>query len=163
MDHIYVRAWGRLSGLPTHCIEREVLKARLDRAPETAIYQKLDGSWVTFDQIESDCAKEAVREIAEELERHEATEREREKAMKRVKELLMRQMKMLGQASSMSAECLDCAYLAELSQAMAAVAAEMRQIEEPRQTVRLATTWPGEMQGGERDERRDEGHGKEGH
>ena len=79
--------------------------------------------------------------------------------LERIKELLIEQAGMLGNASRISAECLDCAYLAELSQAMAAVAAEIRRIEEPRSTVRLATSWTEEVQGGERDERRDEEHG----
>lgn len=79
--------------------------------------------------------------------------------LERIKELLIEQMEMLGQASRISAECLDCAYLAELSQAMAAVAAEIeiRLIEEPRSTVRIAG-WPEETQGGERDERQGEAY-----
>lgn len=49
--------------------------------------------------------------------------------MEKVKELLMRQMELLSSASETSADCLDDAYLAELSHAMAAIAAEIRGIE----------------------------------
>jgi len=49
--------------------------------------------------------------------------------MEKVKELLMRQMELLSSASETSAACLDDAYLAELSHAMAAIAAEIRGIE----------------------------------
>lgn len=49
--------------------------------------------------------------------------------MEKVKELLMRQMELMGAASEISATYLDNAYLAELSQAMAAIAAEIRGIE----------------------------------
>lgn len=75
----------------------------------------------------------------------------------------MRQMELLSMVTEECVEHFEDPNIDGLSQAMAAIAAEIRRIEEPRSTVRLATSWPGEMQGGERDERRDEGHGQKGY
>lgn len=51
MDYLYIRAWGKmLASFPSY-IEREVERARRSRAPSTAIYQRQDKSWATFEQI----------------------------------------------------------------------------------------------------------------
>ena len=78
--------------------------------------------------------------------------------MKRVKELLMRQMELLSMVAEEQVEHYEDPNIEGIAQAMAAVAAEIRRIEEPRSTVRLATSWTGKMQGGERDERQGEAY-----
>lgn len=53
----YIWAWGHMLGSFPAYVEREVEKARLANAPETAIYQKQDGTWAIFEDIQSENTK----------------------------------------------------------------------------------------------------------
>jgi hypothetical protein len=63
MDYLYIRAWGQLLGSVQNYIEVEVERARQDHAPETAIYRRQDGTWATFEEIQSEDAKECIASI----------------------------------------------------------------------------------------------------
>lgn len=63
MDYKYIRAWGKMLGSFRGYIEGEVEKARKERAPETAIYRRSDGTWATFEGIERQDTKQRIREI----------------------------------------------------------------------------------------------------
>jgi hypothetical protein len=63
MDYLYIRAWGQSLGSTNIFIEEEVRKARKDHAPETAIYHRQDGTWATFEEIDSEKTKEYIASI----------------------------------------------------------------------------------------------------
>lgn len=63
MDYVYIRAWGQTLGSFPYYIEGEVEKARKESAPETAIYRRSDGTWVTFEDIERQNTKQRILEI----------------------------------------------------------------------------------------------------
>lgn len=67
MDYLYIRAWGKMLGSCPCYIEREVEKARQTNAPGTAIYQRQDGSWMTFGQVESGDTRNAVAALAKQM------------------------------------------------------------------------------------------------
>lgn len=67
MDYAYVRAWGQTLGSFPYYIEGEVEKARRSNAPETAIYQRDDGSWATFEGIASKDTRNAIAALASKL------------------------------------------------------------------------------------------------
>lgn len=69
MDYAYIRAWGELLGSFPYYIEGEIEKARRDRAPQTAIYRRQDGSWATFEEIRSEGTRGDVTAIIEQMQR----------------------------------------------------------------------------------------------
>lgn len=77
MDYKYIRAWGqRLNSFPGY-IENEVEKARRDHAPQTAIYQCQDGSWATFEEIESENSRNTIAMIIEKMQQEAQQENEK--------------------------------------------------------------------------------------
>ncbi len=48
----YIQVWCRLLGSSPAYTENETTRAMADNAPETAIYQKDDGTWATFETIQ---------------------------------------------------------------------------------------------------------------
>ena len=75
MDYLYIRAWGKMLGSFTSYIEREVEKARKDHAPQTAIYQRQDGSWATFGSVSSGDTRDAVQALVNQMKK-ESTDSE---------------------------------------------------------------------------------------
>ena len=72
MDYKYIRAWGSmLESFPSY-IENEVKRAQNDKAPQTAIYRKSDGTWAIFEDIQSDATKTSVAAIVAIIERSSA-------------------------------------------------------------------------------------------
>ncbi|MBQ7895974.1 MAG: hypothetical protein IJ364_05400 [Oscillospiraceae bacterium] len=67
MDYLYIRAWGKMLGSFPAYIEREVEKARKAKAPQTAIYQRQDGSWATFGSVSSGETRDAVALIVKQM------------------------------------------------------------------------------------------------
>lgn len=65
--YLYIRAWCRLLGSFPAYAEIEVAKAAADMAPETAIYKKDDGTWATFETIQSAETRRAVQAIVDSM------------------------------------------------------------------------------------------------
>ena len=68
MDYLYIRAWGKMLGSFPSYIEREVEKARKTNAPQTAIYQRQNGSWATFGSVNSGATRDAVAMIVKQMQ-----------------------------------------------------------------------------------------------
>lgn len=68
MEYAYIRAWGKMLGSLPGYIEREVEKATQDHAPQTAIYQRQDGSWVTIGSVSSGATRDAVATIVKRMQ-----------------------------------------------------------------------------------------------
>lgn len=69
MKHGYnhIVAWGRMMGSFQYFIDGEVERARLANAPKTAIYCRSNGSWATYEDIESDYTRLTIDAILERL------------------------------------------------------------------------------------------------
>jgi hypothetical protein len=67
MDYLYIRAWGQSLGSTNSFVEEEVRKARRDHAPKTAIFQRQDKTWATFEEIERPKTKEEIASIVDDL------------------------------------------------------------------------------------------------
>lgn len=67
----YIRAWCRLLGSSSAFTKNEVARARADKAPETALYQRHDGTWATFEGIQREDTKREIQAIIDEMERAE--------------------------------------------------------------------------------------------
>jgi hypothetical protein len=50
-DYPYIRAWGRLVGAAANYIDRQIARARYERAPSNAVYRNTNGQWLTTDDI----------------------------------------------------------------------------------------------------------------
>ena len=61
MDYLYIRAWGKLLKSFPYFVDLQVEKARADKAPETAIYQRHDGTWATFEGIQREDTKREIQ------------------------------------------------------------------------------------------------------
>ena len=68
MKYKYIWAWGKLLGSYPYYMENEAEKAEREKAPETAIYRKDDGTWATFEDIKSDVTKRSLLKILETME-----------------------------------------------------------------------------------------------
>ncbi len=66
--YIYIRAYGKMLELPPDFIEKEVCAARNSDAPESAVYRKFNGEWVTLDDITIARINQAIRNFAKEME-----------------------------------------------------------------------------------------------
>lgn len=64
-DYRYIRAWGKLLGSYPYYIESQIEQARADKAPDTAIYRRDDGTWQTFENIADETTKAYVKAYAE--------------------------------------------------------------------------------------------------
>lgn len=67
-EYPYIRAWCQMLGSFPYYVELEITRATADRAPETAIYQNIDGTWATFEEIQSPITKQAVQAIVDGME-----------------------------------------------------------------------------------------------
>lgn len=76
MKYLYLRAWCRLLGSFPSFTECEVARAEAEQAPQTAVYRRLDGAWVTFEEIQCEATKQAVQAIVRKLEAHSGREEE---------------------------------------------------------------------------------------
>ena len=72
MDYLYIRAWGKMLGSFPCYIDREVEKARQSQAPQTAIYQRDNGSWATFGSVNSGDTRDAVQTLVNQMKRESA-------------------------------------------------------------------------------------------
>ena len=70
MKYLYLRAWCRLLGSFPSFTECEVARAEAEQAPQTAVYRRIDGTWVTFEEIQSEATKQAVQAIVREMKAH---------------------------------------------------------------------------------------------
>lgn len=50
-DYPYIRAWDRMMNSHGGWTEDQLTRARAEKAPPTATWRDLDGTWHTFDQI----------------------------------------------------------------------------------------------------------------
>lgn len=66
--YAYIRAWGKMSGSFPSYIERQVQRAEESNAPETAIYQKDDGTWSTVEDIKREETRREIEAIVKEME-----------------------------------------------------------------------------------------------
>lgn len=78
MDYVYIRAWGQSMGSFPNFIVGEVERARRDRAPETAIYQRDDGSWATFEGIVAEDTRNRIAALAAKLTTEDTARRPEE-------------------------------------------------------------------------------------
>lgn len=76
MDYLYIRAWGKLLCSLPYYVEREIEKARRANAPQTAIYQRQDGSWATFGQIRSGDTRDAIAALVQQMRQLEKEDEE---------------------------------------------------------------------------------------
>jgi len=70
-DYKYIRAWGRMLGSYPEYIERQVERARDDKAPEDAIYEGSGvnrGQWRCFSDIENEDSIERMKILVKEFE-----------------------------------------------------------------------------------------------
>ena len=67
MKHRYIEAWGILTNQRYDVTTDLVIRAIMTKAPETAIYQKVDGGWMTYDDL-SDSAKIKIEKILDEMD-----------------------------------------------------------------------------------------------
>lgn len=56
----WIVLWGGLMGSYTYYIDEQLYKAEATNAPETATYQKQDGSWNTIDDIKNEDTRFAL-------------------------------------------------------------------------------------------------------
>lgn len=66
--YIYLRAWCKMLGSTQAYTRREVTRAKEEHAPETAIFQRANGSWAIFEGIQKEDVKQEVQSIADEME-----------------------------------------------------------------------------------------------
>jgi hypothetical protein len=64
-EYPYIEAWGRYLGSLSYYIRDQTDKARRDKAPRTAIYER-DGKWITFEEVTN---PHAIWAVNQELER----------------------------------------------------------------------------------------------
>jgi hypothetical protein len=60
----FIAAWGRLMGSNTMYIAQEVDRAKAAKAPATATYQRPDGAWSTFTDLQRHSTRQQVLAIA---------------------------------------------------------------------------------------------------
>lgn len=53
-DYPFIRKWGRMLRSYDYYIIGQVALARVDNAPQDAVYRRKDGTWATVDDVESD-------------------------------------------------------------------------------------------------------------
>ena len=63
LNHPYVVAWGKWLGFTPTAVQQSVSEAEADNAPHKAI-QKIDGRWLTLEDINNDQNRRTVEEIA---------------------------------------------------------------------------------------------------
>ena len=69
-EYIYLRAWCWMLGSFSTFTENEVVRAKADKAPQTAVYRRSNGTWATFEEIQCKKTKQAVQAIVEEMKSH---------------------------------------------------------------------------------------------
>lgn len=67
MDYIYLRAWNRMLGSAPHFCTESLDRARKDKAPDDAIYERHDGAWATYDNITWDETRRLIDNFAAEI------------------------------------------------------------------------------------------------
>lgn len=56
-DYPYIRGWGKMNGSMQHYIDRQIEQARVDNAPQNAVYKRSEYSsskpneWITLDDV----------------------------------------------------------------------------------------------------------------
>jgi hypothetical protein len=63
MIYPYIRAWGRMMGSSPVYVERQVERARRDRAPADAIFYGRDRRWHQFRHVNSGYTRFVIEEI----------------------------------------------------------------------------------------------------
>lgn len=69
-EYIYIRAWCQMLGSFPTFTENEVARAKADKAPKTAVYRRNNGTWATFEEIQSQRTKQEVQTIVKEMKSH---------------------------------------------------------------------------------------------
>lgn len=67
--YVYVRAWCKMLGSIQAYTRSEVARAKEEHAPETAIFQRIDGTWATFEGIQRENVRQEVQAIVDDMER----------------------------------------------------------------------------------------------
>lgn len=65
--YLYVRAWCKMLGSTQAYTRREVARAKKEHAPETAIFQRTDGTWAIFEGIQREDTKREIQSIVDEM------------------------------------------------------------------------------------------------
>lgn len=68
MEYAYIYAWGKMLNSLPGFIDAEIEKAKRDHAPQTAIFQRQDGSWATFEGIENETSRSTVAAIVRKMQ-----------------------------------------------------------------------------------------------
>lgn len=68
-NHPYVVAWCRYMGSKNYWIEDQLEKAGRESAPETAIYRKQEGGWVTLEELQNEPLQQALVEYVAQLQK----------------------------------------------------------------------------------------------
>lgn len=63
MTHPFIEAWGKFLGFTASTISTQLQEAQADSAPREAI-QKIDGRWLTLDDIQNATNRQRVIELA---------------------------------------------------------------------------------------------------
>lgn len=66
-NYLYVRAWCKMLGSTQVYTRREVARAKEEHAPETAIFQRADGTWAIFEGIQREDTKREIQAIVDEM------------------------------------------------------------------------------------------------
>lgn len=66
-DYIYIRAYCLVVHLEPYYVRGELLRAKQENAPKTAIYSDDDGGWATLDDLTPD-TRRVVERTAEAME-----------------------------------------------------------------------------------------------
>ena len=62
MKYRYIEAWGKLTNQRYDVTTDLEIRAIMTKAPETALCQKVDGGWMTYDDL-SESAKNKIEKI----------------------------------------------------------------------------------------------------
>lgn len=66
--YVYIRAWCQMQQSFQSFTEAEVARAERDGAPETATYQRADGTWSTFEDIKREDTRREIQAIVKRME-----------------------------------------------------------------------------------------------
>jgi hypothetical protein len=67
MEYRYIEAWGKLTNQRYDVTTDLVIKAITTKAPETALFQRVDGVWMTYEDL-SESAKNKIEKILDEID-----------------------------------------------------------------------------------------------
>ena len=74
MDYLYLRAWEKMMRSFPYYLDQQLAKARMENAPETAIFRGSDGNWEVFENVTNQQTRERVLRIVSDLKKGENDE-----------------------------------------------------------------------------------------